>query len=287
MRDFLAHTLDSPADGVLLPAFIGWSPREGSGVFDPILEVGARAGFYDLNADLTVNLADLEQRLISGSFRVIVLIHYFGRTEPNVAAIRAMADEHGTVLVEDLAHGFFSAAGAGEAGRHGQVRMFSLHKMFPFADGGLVSYADIALLTGQESTKPDLAARILSYDWRAISELRRENFLNLTERLVALPECGTAFELIWPGLGEYDVPQTLPVRIVGLNRDDIYAGMNAEGFGMVSLYHTLIEQTRAGFAGLDDLSRHIINFPVHQDVPSTSIAAMIDSFRRHLRGQNS
>lgn len=37
-EDFLKNLPERPVplDGVLLPAFIGWSPREGSGVFDPI-----------------------------------------------------------------------------------------------------------------------------------------------------------------------------------------------------------------------------------------------------------
>ena len=285
MRDFLIHTLKSTSEGVLLPAFIGWSRREGSGVFDPVLEVDAQAGFYDLNADLTVNLADLEQRLASDLFRVLVVIHYFGRTEPQIAAIKALTNQYGVLLVEDLAHGFFSALGVGHAGTYGDVRLFSLHKMFPLQYGGLVSYANAALLNGQESTMPQLAASILSYDWKAIGNARRQNFLALTELLQSLPECGVTFELMWPHLDESDVPQTLPIRIVGSGRDAIYAAMNAAGFGMVSLYHTLIEAVTGDFDGLTELSRHIINFPVHQDVPTSALGAMVNSFRQELGAQ--
>lgn len=282
MRDFLAQNFTDPQDGVLLPAFIGWSPNEGSGVFDPIDELGNPFGFYNLNSDLTVELQDLERKLASGGFRVLVLIHYFGRTEPALSAISELAERYGVVLVEDLAHGFFSAAGGNEAGAFGHVRLFSLHKMFPFKQGGLITYAGPSLVKGQKSTMEELGVDILSYNWKSIARARRSNFAGIIERLEGLPECGSKFELLWPELGPTDVPQTLPVRIVGGSRDYIYERMNEEGFGMVSLYHTLIEHVRSDFVSMTDLSRHIINFPVHQDVSPELLDALVSAFRTHI-----
>jgi hypothetical protein len=282
MADFLSEISGLQNRGVLLPAFIGWSPREGSGVFDPVISSGARAGFYDLRPDLTVDLADLERCMMTGEFRVVVVIHYFGRTEPQIARVRELADRHEILLVEDLAHGFFSAMAAGQAGRHGHVCLYSLHKMFPFENGGMVTYPYAGLVSGQESTAPEFATRVLSYDWRAIGEIRRRNFCALTAILAASAERGAKFDLLWPELADGDVPQTLPVRILGDGRDGIYAAMNEDGFGMVSLYHTLIDAVAEAFDGLADLSRHIINFPVHQDVPAHEIQPMVDSFIRHL-----
>jgi dTDP-4-amino-4,6-dideoxygalactose transaminase len=287
MRDFLAHTVVSPQDGVLLPAYIGVSPREGSGVLDPVLSVGARAGFYDLKPDLTVDIDDLRRSLSAEPYRVLVVIHYFGRTEPQLEKIRALADEFGVLLVEDLAHGFFTAQAKGEAGRHGHVNLFSLHKMFPFDDGGMLQYADPGLLRGQTQTRPELAQRILDYDWAAIARARRENFRILSERLAGLTECGRDFDLVWKHLADEDSPQTLPIRIHSERRDAVYAGMNADGYGMVSLYHTLIPQVRDGFDRLNDLARHITNFPVHQDVRHVDVDGMLESFRRHLTGRGS
>ncbi|WP_308467868.1 DegT/DnrJ/EryC1/StrS family aminotransferase [Rathayibacter soli] len=286
MRDLLANVLDHADDGVLLPAYIGWSRREGSGVFDPIVNSGARFAFYDLNADLSANIDDLERRLVADQCRVIVLIHYFGRTDPNLAVIRTIADRHGAILVEDLAHGFFSAYGTGQAGSYGHASLFSLHKMFPFAEGGMVSYLDQKLVRGQRESRPDLAIRILGYDWRAIAHARRENYLHLASLLQKLPGYGTRFKLLWPSLRECDVPQTLPVVVTGDSRDSIYSNMNADGFGMVSLYHTLIEPVRANFQALNDLARHIINFPVHQDVVLSELSPMAAAFQRHVSGSD-
>jgi dTDP-4-amino-4,6-dideoxygalactose transaminase len=282
MYDFLLNNFSGPSHRVLLPAFIGWSPREGSGVLDPVLQAGTRPGFYDLNADLTVDLDSLERELESSAASVLVVIHYFGRTEPQLAAIRALADKHAVVLVEDLAHGFFSALGAGDSGRHGQVRLFSLHKMFPFPDGGMATYSSSEYLVAQKSTRPELANQVLSYDWRSIGDLRRRNFAEIAARLQALRSHGVDFELLWPTLAPGDVPQTLPVRVLGEGRDAIYESMNREGFGMVSLYHTLIDAVGAGFVRMHDLSHHIINFPVHQDVSRDAIPALVESFAIHV-----
>lgn len=282
MRDFLANVLPESQDAVLLPAFIGWSPNEGSGVFDPIAELNKQFGFYDLKPDLTVDLDDLEQRLASGGYRALVVIHYFGRTDPALQSISELAQRFGVLLVEDLAHGFFSSARGRQAGSYGQIRLYSLHKMFPLTEGGLVTYSSPALLEGQKSTRGQLAVEIMSYNWEAISLTRRANFEGITERLKALSGLDRQFQLLWPELNAADVPQTLPVRVQGNGRDDLYKRMNEDGFGMVSLYHTLIHHVRSDFGSMVDLSRHIINFPVHQDVAGGSLDSLVSSFERHL-----
>lgn len=275
--DLLAYTCETGA-GVALPAFIGWSPREGSGVFDPVRAAPVAAAFYDLHDDLTVNLASLERMLASNDIRLLVVIHYFGRTQPRMDAIVELARCHNVILVEDLAHGFYSWAIGGSAGRWGDVGLFSLHKMLPRSDGGMMVYRDCTLLSGQQETAPELARFLLDYDWYAIAAARRATFLALLDRLRASPLQDRAFRLLWSDLAEGDVPQTLPVRIVAGDRDALYHAMNADGFGMTSLYHTLIEEVRDAFPAMQALSRSIINFPVHQDVDPHRIDAMVQSF---------
>lgn len=284
MGDFLAARLTTTPDlRVLLPGFIGWSPHEGSGVFDPVRELGLPVDFYRLHNDLTVDVDDLAARLKDGPPAVLVLIHYFGHTDPALAKVADMATAAGAVLVEDLAHGFYTSRADGPAGRHGDLLMFSLHKMFPTpgATGGMVTYRNRSLLAGQASTRPDLAGLLLDYDWREIADRRRRNHADIHARLLALRDRVGGFDLLWPDLADDDVPQTLPVRIAGPGRDGIYQRMNDEGFGMVSLYHTLIPEVR-DLADMTALAATIINFPVHQDVPVDAIGPMIDSFEAAL-----
>jgi dTDP-4-amino-4,6-dideoxygalactose transaminase len=268
--------------GVLMPAFIGWSPREGSGVFDPIVESGSRHDFYALNSDLSIDLESLEKLASTGTFGAIVLIHYFGRTQPEVARVRQLADLYDLVVVEDLAHGYFSARGGGTAGTTGDVLLYSLHKMFPLPDGGQVTYRAPGLLPPNPSSRPELAEIVMSYDWDRISQERRGRFVEVADALKALPAYDRRFRLHWPDLGAHDVPQTLPVTVIGAGRDGIYTAMNERGFGMVSLYHTLIPAARGLFPAIDDLAAHIINFPVHQDVMTTDVGPMVDAFNEAL-----
>lgn len=280
--DLLDHHLTGDRGVVLLPAFIGWSPREGSGVFDPVRASSARPIFYGLNPDLTVDIASLEHALAAHRGGILVVLHYFGRTEPHMAKIRDLAQRHQTVLVEDLAHGLYSWAIGGAVGRWGAVSLFSLHKMLPRADGGMMVYRDPALLAGQRETAPELARFLLDYDWASIAATRCANFEGVAKRLRASPRHGRDFALLWPERVASDVPQTLPVRILAGDRDAIYHNMNATGFGMVSLYHTLIEEVRDAFPEMAALSRAIINFPVHQDVDADAIEALVQCFERSL-----
>lgn len=270
---------------VLLPAFIGWSPNEGSGVFDPVDQLALTPRFYDLGPDLSYDPHAIEAACAAERIDVIIVIHYFGRVQPGLQATREIADRYGCLLVEDLAHGWFTAMLGGPAGRTGDVLAYSLHKMFamPDARGGQMVYRDTSYLTGQADTAPELAREVLDVDAAGVAHARRRVFTELTERLSALPGHGTDFELMWPELRDDESPQTLPVRIAGPGRDAVYHAMNAEGIGMVSLYHTLIEQL-AGFEGMVELSKHIINFPVHQDVPPDGLDAVVDSFERALAG---
>lgn len=280
--DLLDHFLAGGRRDILLPAFIGWSPREGSGVFDPVRASAARPVFYNLNPDLTVDLISLARALELHPGGMLVVLHYFGRTEPKMAAIRDLAEKNDTLLIEDLAHGFYSWAIGGGAGRWGAASLFSLHKMLPRGDGGMMVYRDPAILIGQRETAPELARFLLDYDWASIAAARRANFEAIAERLQASSRNGSDFALLWPECATGDVPQTLPIRILRGDRDTVYHRMNADGFGMVSLYHTLIEEVREGFPELVALSRAIINFPVHQDVDPDAIEALVESFELSL-----
>ncbi len=283
-QDFLQAYCTTPEHGVLLPAFVGWSPREGSGVYDPVRNLSLRSAFYDLHGDLTVDVEKLEELASAGDYSVLVVIHYYGRTEPRIGAIRALAERHGLVLVEDLAHGLYTAMRGGPAGGHGDLNLFSLHKMLPIPDGGLVTYRNVRIAGKQHSTRPELAAELLSYDLASIAERRRQNYLGLTARLLALPQHGESFRLLWPRLSASDVPQTLPLFIVGPGRDELYIRMNADGVGVVSLYHTLVEEVRETHPRMVALSKHITNLPCHQDLADKDLDVVVDAFQNALEG---
>jgi dTDP-4-amino-4,6-dideoxygalactose transaminase len=119
------------------------------------------------------------------------------------------------------------------------------------------------------------------FDLQRIASRRRANSLLLDKLLLDLaPEIEPLFGA--PGCGEF--PHSYPVLIRSGARDRVYQDMNAAGFGVVSLYHTLIPQIPpAGFPAAGGVSRHILNLPVHQDAAEETLHAMVRELARCVR----
>jgi dTDP-4-amino-4,6-dideoxygalactose transaminase len=270
-----------PAEGaVLLPAYVGWSPRENSGVFDPILALGASYRFYRMTSELHIDLEDLRRTLLACRARVFVLIHYFGYPDPQAARAAALARNAGALVVEDEAHALFSDLVGGVCGRWGDAAIFSLHKMLPVDSGGLLLANDprwyrtpVPARDGAAVTRP-----LVDFDLARIAQVRRKNARFLARRLKSLPDSLVSLR---PELPAGVVPQSFPVVLKQAPRDVIYAKMNEAGFGAVSLYHTLIEAINGdAFPDSHWLSRRILNLPVHQDATESELDAMVS----HLAG---
>jgi dTDP-4-amino-4,6-dideoxygalactose transaminase len=268
-------------DSILLPSFIGWSAREGSGVFDPVASIGSEPIFYRMNESLFIDAEDVQCKIRERSPRVLVLIHYFGYPDPNAAALAAYARKHGVLVLEDEAHAMLSDLVGGACGRAGDAVIFSLHKMLPFSEGGVLllnpSISDTVRMriAGIES-HGDLLS-FWEYDLHCIATVRRRNAEQL---IAALSPLAGRVNLLFPSLPPGVVPQTLPVIIQRKNRDELYFEMNAAGFGVVSLYHTLIDRVNAQeFPESHALASRIMNLPVHQDAEPEQLTAMIDKLR--------
>jgi dTDP-4-amino-4,6-dideoxygalactose transaminase len=279
----LLESLAIPAEGaVLLPAYIGWSPKEGSGVFDPIREVGCRFHFYRVTRELTIDVDDLHAHLSCGDVRVLLLIHYFGWPDPALADIAALARSKGVILVEDEAHALFSDWIGGSCGRFGDAVLYSLHKMLPLKSGGLLALNEDSELYASLSTISTHPTRnsLLDYDLWSIARARRKNAQALLEYLRPLSDDVTP---LYAGVPDGIIPQTLPVILRTRSRDDLYFALNKQGYGVVSLYHTLIEAiSRAQFPDSHWLADHILNLPVHQDARPNDLKSLVDALARLL-----
>lgn len=280
MHDLLRNMIAAGlADTVLVPAYVGWSPREGSGIFDPLISLdGLTVHFYKMTRDLDIDLIDLTDKIVehrAGGFAVLV-VNYFGFVDPNIRAIARAIKERSGWIIEDSAHGFFTYQYTEEI--HSDAAFFSLHKMFPFKSGGslVVTSEPLKELALGGSLRPDTASNPWEYDIRGIAQARRHNYAVL-ESVVASRDVDEFFVPLKPmGVPEGTVPQTFPILVKRGDRDRIYESMNRSGYGVVSLYHTLIEPLRRPeFATSLDVSRQIMNLPVHQDVDSDKYGEMI------------
>jgi dTDP-4-amino-4,6-dideoxygalactose transaminase len=259
---------------VLLPAYIGWSPREGSGVFDPIASLHLDYSFYALDERLRIDIDSLRTEIHSGCIRVLVIIHYFGYVDPSYMEAVKIARERDVFVLEDEAHAMLSDVVGGICGRLGDACICSFHKILPVESGGAAIVNDPESPLAQTlAASRDCALPLCDFDLTRIADKRRTNSLVLDKLVRELaPEVEPLFGA--PGCREF--PQTYPVMIRNGSRDRLYHEMNAAGFGVVSLYHTLISQISSDrFPAAAKISRHILNLPVHQDASEDALESMV------------
>jgi dTDP-4-amino-4,6-dideoxygalactose transaminase len=270
---YLRDTKHVAGDSVLLPAYIGWSAKEGSGVFDPIAELGLKAEFYRLDHTLRIDIEQLK-RLIEGSAsKTLVIIHYFGYVDPGYETVIAVARAAGLNVIEDEAHAMLSDLIGGTCGRFGDACIYSLHKLLPVSSGGM-------LVRNRAARGDCFPQTFCNHDLAAISTKRRQNALALAG---LVQDLGDELTPLFDWATGREVPQTFPVRLRRANRNGVYQDMNEAGFGVVSLYHTMIAPiTHGDFPDAVSLSRQILNLPVHQDATAEDMAALVNQLKRSL-----
>jgi dTDP-4-amino-4,6-dideoxygalactose transaminase len=279
----ILRALDIAHGKVLLPAYVGWSPREGSGVFDPIATLHLDYRFYALDDRLRIDLDSLRIALQDGSVRVLVLIHYFGYVDPAYADAVKIAREYDVFVLEDEAHAMLTDAVGGICGRLGDGCLYSFHKLLPVDAGGAAVINDPQSPLAQSIVSGPDCPLPVQFDLQRIASKRRSNSMMLDGMVrESLPEVEPLFGA--PACGEF--PQSYPVLVPNGSRDRLYHEMNAAGFGVVSLYHTLISQVPPqSFPAAVRVSRRILNLPVHQDVSHEALEAMVSELARQLRRQ--
>ncbi|MEP7343730.1 MAG: DegT/DnrJ/EryC1/StrS family aminotransferase [Gemmatimonadaceae bacterium] len=261
---------------VLLPAYIGWSAREGSGVMDPVRAVGAAPRFYRMTRSLEIDIEHLREQLYATQPSALVVIHFFGWPDPAWREAITLAAEHGVPVMEDEAHSWLSDVVGGVCGRSGEASIFSTHKLLPSGDGGeLVANARYAESERCAAfAEADVAAPChrADYDLTAIAARRVANAETVLRFAHAMEGISPLRLTIPPGV----IPQTLPVVVRNASRDSIYFAMNEAGFGGTSLYHTLIDEiSGTEFPDAHWLARRIFNLPVHQDAATSDLPAMM------------
>ncbi len=252
---------------VLLPAYIGYSTREGSGVFDPVQAAKMPYEFYRLTKRLFIDLEDVKKKIRKSRGQILFLIHYFGFRDPNLHAVKVYAQKYGLTVIEDFAHAFFTfwqnPAVTFDYG------VFSIHKLFPERDGGMVLSRN--RLRGDGTRRYDL----FKYDMPAIAARRIENYSRMLKRLRS---CAKKYgiTILRPSL-HGSVPQTLPILVKSVElRDHLYFTLNRDGYGVVSLYHSLIDPIDSSYGAEQEVAGRILNLPVHQDVSHKHLDPMLD-----------
>ena len=89
----------------------------------------------------------------------------------------------------------------------------------------------------------------------------------------------------WSTLGEGTSPLNFPVLIESVDRFEVYKRMRANGVGVVALYHTLVDAIDPEvFPTSHDISRKILNLPIHQDVEGDEMTSISGALKSALGG---
>lgn len=251
---------------ILLPAYIGFSTREGSGVFDPVREVKMKYVFYHLDSNLNIDVEDLKAKMIENQGHILLLIHYFGFTDDNISLINEYAGVCNMVVIEDYSHAFFTFWNNPVVDF--DYAIFSIHKLFPTNDGGIVLSRKKLEVTHQDNYN------LFNYDIHAICRKRIENYNFIMAELEKYTEKHN-ITLFRRDLKEH-IPQTFPILLKDRTiRDGVYFSLNKMGYGVVSLYHTLIDEIDNSYIIEHAISERILNLPIHQDAEIKYLDSMI------------
>lgn len=260
---------------LLIPGYIGYSPKEGSGIYDPIVSLGINHIFYQLNNLLLIDTNDLLNKFsqIKGE-KAVLIVHYFGYVDPNYSKICDIVHSYGGYVIEDSAHALYTEYVDNICGEYGDFVIYSLHKMLPYKDGGMlkINSNNYSFVLSESQTR---MINFLEYDLRKISTIRKENS-RYVENLLSNNE---NIQLLRKS-SEYShcTPQSYPILLKQIDRFKIYNSMNDMGYGVISLYHTMVNAiTQKLFWQAYEVSKSILNLPIHQDTTVEEIESMCNA----------
>lgn len=266
---------------LLMPGYIGYTDREGSGVFDPVRNTGTPSTFYPIGERLQVDLELIEALLATGNHPMILVIHYFGLAHVDMPAMQELCRRYKVTLVEDCAH--VPLTGEPGLGTFGGASFHSLHKMLAVPDGGVLRINDPTLdhgtLAEGEACAVTTLEHVLRSDLSAIMAVRKRNYAFLAERLKDVE----GVEVLYPSIGEL-VPHDFPIRVNDGLREKLYFALMDKGLPTTALYYRMIDAiTPEDHPNAHALSKSILNLPVHQDTQETDLITLCDALADELK----
>lgn len=282
----LENIINSNQDIILMPEYIGQSPREGSGVFDPIRKTNTNYKFYALDEKLQVDIKDLISK-ITKNVKAILLIHYFGFPQKEIRKLKEICDKNKIILIEDCAHTMTSCINNQQLGSIGDFSFYSTHKLLPSKNGGILQINNEKIeLENQKSNfidNEDLNI-LLNADLDKISAKRVANY-KYYQKLCN--NTSSIYESMYESLDTGVVPLNYPVLIKNISREKLYFELINRGIVTVALYYQLIDELdKKEHKKAFYTSEHILNLPLHQDIEFEDIECImkeIDKIEKEIK----
>lgn len=271
------------------------------------LFVGARPVFVDIESDTYCLDPSRVEAAITPKTRAIVPVDLYGQTA-QIPELRAIAERHGLVLIEDACQAHGAAIGARKAGALGVSASFSFYptKNMTTAEGGMVTTddPDVAAKVGvlrQHGASHRYHHDVLGYNFRLteiaaaigraqlakldrFNEIRRRNASVLDEGLAGIPGVVTPRER----RGYRHVYHQYTVRIER-NRDRFQERLRELGVGSAVHYAVPVHRqplyVELGYGDVsmpasEAAASQVLSLPVHPGVTESDLDRIIDSVRK-------
>jgi perosamine synthetase len=201
-KDILAYIVknaEKPQPNIVLPSYI---PAK---LYRSALAAGCATRFYEVRGKCTFDLNEVE-RLIDENTVAIFYVHYFGFSH-QIEEICSLAARRSIPLIEDCALTIAASYKGKELGTYGDIAVFSMRKMFLYAEGGFLRLGDRF-----REFRP-------SYEWRVNSCFSVSKYLKQRAKYAYVRVTGgtdplATFRVDPPGYIDLSGPQTLNVKML-------------------------------------------------------------------------
>ena len=287
-RSAFKHVLDhlnfQNGEQLLLPAYIGITETEGSGVFDPVRESKVPYAFYPLDNRLSIVKSAFEEMLKSGQFKAVLIIHYFGFAQRDLNWISDTCKRYRITLIEDCAHTRGSRIRGQLLGTFGDISFFSIHKIIATDDGGLLKINNTELAIPDSDLhlskpSPNTINQFNATDLSVTNHIRRINYQHLLDNISSNEQ----ITVMYPDLNENTIPLNLPILVHNGKREALYFKLEEKGVITCSLYYRLIREiSKEKYPLSYQISDSILNLPVHQDTSIKDLNFLIEQLNTAL-----
>lgn len=269
------------SEKILLPAYIGITDREGSGVFDPISALKLNFEFYRINANLSIEKDELTSKISSGNFKAILIIHYFGFLHCDIEWLVNLCSSHNVILIEDCAHAFFSKFKKKLLGSFGDFSFYSVHKFLATLDGGFLKinnpvYHIPPLESDRQAMRVETLHHLVKTKIDDVSKLRKKHYKYYLKKLNQIDEIKILFRTLPNGI----TPLNFPIIIKKNQREKLYFFLMERQIPTIALYYRLIDPISSkDYPDSYFLANNILNLPVHQDITSEDTDIIVENIK--------
>ncbi len=276
--ELLLKYLDFKKDEkILIPAYIGITEREGSGVFDPIKKCNLNYEFYSIDKQFQYNYDEISHIISTNKIKALLVIHYFGFLHCDILKIQKLCKEKNVLLIEDCAHVYGSLYNGISLGDFGDFSFFSIHKVFATNDGGIlkINKKSTKLFSNTDNDINIESLKLfVNSDKEKINTIKLNNYNYFVEKLKNIPELKLIFKQIPDGI----IPLNLPIVVLNNKREKLYFKLLEYNIPTIALYYRLIDELSPKlYPNSYFLSENILNLPVNQDINFSDIDYISDT----------